>query len=102
MIEQKLAFQPGLLTNAFDKFERRAFPEFGGINCVATGMRYLPIDKYIGRYYRHIDTHNELVQTIFDSHRKIFQKMKENKENWNEVAKKQLSLKKYLEKYIHN
>ena len=102
MIEQKLAFQPGLLTNAFDKFERRGFPEFGGINCIATGMRYLPIDKYLGRYYKHIDSMNELVQVVFDSHRKEFEKMKKNKEDWNEIAKKQLSLKQYLEKYIHN
>ena len=45
---------------------------------------------------------NELVQVVFDSHRKEFEKMKKNKEDWNEIAKKQLSLKQYLEKYIHN
>ena len=102
MNDQVLAFQPGFLTNAFDKFERRGFPENGGINCVGVGMRYLPVDKYIGRYYKHIDTMDELISIIYESHKDKFNKMKINKDKWNEVAKKQLSLHQYLKKYIHN
>ncbi len=92
----------GFYSNANDKFERQSFPEVAGINCIGVGMRYLPTDEYVNRYSDQLNSKQELIDNLTKLYYNQIVLMESHKKQWDNIAKKQLSLHQYLKKYIHN
>ena len=65
-------------------------------------MRYLPTDEYVNRYSDQLNSKQELIDNLTKLYYNQIVLMESHKKQWDNIAKKQLSLHQYLKKYIHN
>lgn len=99
LIEMTPSFVTGHVTYAFNKFRDFKYNTIGGMHCIATGMRNLPIDESCFIYE---NLNADIKSVLRKDHEYSIDLMNKNKRKWDILAKNCPSLLSYLTEHIHN
>ena len=100
LVDLETPFTPGFVSFVYGKF-RDYEHTANGFDCIATGMRNLPVDLDTLHYIESERNEEHLKNEIENYYRQSITIMEKNKLKWHQLAEKQIKMIDYL-KELHN